>query len=339
MASHTSAWEAFDGWIKQSLELGASDIHFVPGYNPKVRVNGELNSLVEHKLDGEQTNWMCNGLFGNSHHHGGYAEEMHTTRLYGNRIASIQGATAGGEKTLCIRFMGGEIPDMKKCNVPATFQELLSENHGIVIVGGPHGSGKTTTLHMGVNWINLNRNVNICTIEKPRYFVMEAAKALVQQHEVGVDGGSISELIRLSLRLAPDVLMVSDIDSFDSLVEVIAAAETGHLVLIQMHASEPKNAIERLLSAAPPDMQEGIRSQLSGCIAGVVQQRLVVRKGGKGRVAVCEVLGKAARKLALGADYEPGMYLTRAIDEIQRMLDASEIEDEVADRMRREFGC
>ncbi|MDC1142654.1 ATPase, T2SS/T4P/T4SS family [Planctomycetota bacterium] len=339
MSSHTAAWEKFDEWLKQSLEMGASDVHFVPGYNPQVRVNGELASLAEHKLDGEQTNWICNGLFGNSHHYGGAPEDLHTTRLYGNRIASIQAATAGGEKTLCVRFMGGDIPDMEKCNVPETYQDLLREPGGIVIVGGPHGSGKTTTLHMGVNWINLNRNVNICTIENPRYFVMEPAKALVQQHEVGVDGSSTAELIRLSLRLAPNVLMVSDIDSFDVLVEVIAAAETGHLVLIQMHASEPKNAIERLLSAAPPDMREGVRSQLSGCIAGVVQQRLVKRKGDKGRVAVCEVLGKAARKLALGADYESGMYLTRASDEIQKMLDADEIEEDVADRMRREFGC
>ncbi|MCA8913716.1 MAG: Flp pilus assembly complex ATPase component TadA, partial [Planctomycetes bacterium] len=208
----------------------------------------------------------------------------------------------------------------------------------IVLVGGPHGSGKTTTLYSMADWINENRPVHLCTIEKPRHYVFQKRQAIVQQREVGLDGPSAAALVEVSMQQDPDVLMVGDIEDFETLAGVLHAAETGHLVLVQVHAKDAVDAVQRIVEAAPESMHAQIRRQLSECLRGITIQRLVKCADGRTRKAVYEVMNESARKLATGATPDAGFYLARAADQVKALEEAGKVAKEEADRMRREFG-
>lgn len=339
MADHTTAWEKLDDWIKQAIELGATDLHLVPNYKPMGRIKGELQPLDELVLTREMTHWVGVCLHGNQTMYEGGPGYWHVTRTYGDKLADITTASAGGAKTITVRFHGGKIPTIEETNLPEKVTELLKATHGIVLVGGPHGSGKTTTLYSLLDWINRNRSVHICTVEKPRWFILQPAKALVQQHEVGLDGYSFSELLTVSLRQAPNVLMIGEVEDFDTLASVIHAAETGHLVFVQVHARDAADAVNRFLQAAPEGMQEQVKRQLRETLRGVTMQRLAKRADGKGRVAVYDILNESVRKLVDGVTPDAGFFLARANDQIETHEKAGTITREEAERLRHEFGA
>ena len=337
MTDHTQAWEHFDEWLSKALEMRASDIHLVPGYRPQVRVDGELSDLDSTPLTAAQTRWVAIGLFGNNADYG--HEQLRTSRVMaGARIADIGAARTGGNIAVTVRFHGGPIPDLARIELPEPAKQLLSAPNGIVIVAGPHGSGKTTTLYSMTDWINRNVNGVVCTIENPRWFIFEAAKALVLQHEVGLDGHDVPSLLQQVMRKAPNVLMLGEIENLETLAGVINAAETGHLVLVQLHAKDPADAVERLVSCAPPDMQPMVRQQLKATLRGIVIQRLAKRVG-DGRTAVYDVVNEGSRRLADGGTLEPGHYIARALTRIDELLQAKQIGADEADRLKREFGA
>jgi twitching motility protein PilT len=339
MAEHTEAWEKFDGWIKQGIEQSASDLHLVPGYKPSLRVDGKLEPVDEMLLTSEQTHWVGVCLFGNSV---GYdlaaGGGKHLSRTYGDKIVDITVASASGSKTVCARIHGGEIPSFERVNLPERTKELLYAPNGVILVAGPHGSGKTTTLYSMVDWINANRPVHLCTVENPRHFVLKHRQAIVQQREVGLDGPSAAALIEVTMKQDPDVMMVGEIEDFETLAGVLHAAETGHLMLVQVHAHDAAEAVQRIVDAAPESMHDQVRRQLGECLRGISVQRLARRAGGNGRVAVYEVMNESARKLAKGAAPDAGFYLARAADQIKEYEEAGTINKEEAERMRRDFG-
>jgi len=341
MTDHTEAWMKWDGWLKKCVELRASDLHLVAGYKPMARVNGELQALDDMVLERSQTRWVVICLFDNGADYNlqgqGY---LHQTRtLEGGKIAEITAASAGGSKSLAVRFHGGAIPSIEEANLPASVTTLLKASNGLVLVAGPHGSGKTTSLYSMLNWINQNRNVHICTVEKPRHYLLQPAKALVQQREVGLDGMSAAGLIAAAMRQDLDVLMVGEIEDFDTLAGCIEAAETGHLVFVQVHAKDAREAVNRVIEAAPESMHGSIRRRLAECLRGVSVQRLAPRADGKGRIAIYEMLAEGARKFIDGGTPDKGFYLSRAEDQIREHEAKGTIKREAGEMLRREFGA
>jgi Tfp pilus assembly pilus retraction ATPase PilT len=317
--------------------MRASDIHLVPGYRPQVRVDGELHELDSLLLTPAQTRWVAIGLFGNGADYG--HEQLRTSRVMaGSRIADIGASRTGGNMAVTVRFHGGPIPDFAAVELPEATKQLLTAPNGIVILAGPHGSGKTTTLYSVTDWINRNVNGVICTIENPRWFIFEPAKSLVLQHEVGLDGHDVPSLLQQAMRKAPNVLMLGEVENLETLAGVINAAETGHLVLIHMHAKDPRDAVERLVSCAPTDMQPMLRQQLKSTLRGIIVQRLA-KRADKGRAPVYEVVNEGARRLADGGTLEPGHYIARAHTRIDELLQAKAISIDEADRLKREFGA
>ncbi|MBX3460105.1 MAG: Flp pilus assembly complex ATPase component TadA [Planctomycetes bacterium] len=338
--THMTAWERFDDWINKALEMSATDIHIVPGYHPKVRVRGELRDLDDLLITPAQTSWIRTSLFQQGYYAPPSSGALQRSLPVGERkLADVTCASAGGEFSVAIRLHAGEVPGLDEAGYPPTIKKLLEAPNGLVLIAGPHGSGKTTTLYAATNWINQQRAVHICTAEKPRHYLFPRGKAIVQQREVGLDGASHTELVHTAMQQDCDVVMVGEIESFDTLAAVLHTAETGHLVLVQVHADSVEDAVQRLLEAAPPGMEEMNRRRLHATLRGVVMQRLITKKDGRTRVAVCEVIGEGARKFIDAGKPDAGFYLTRAHDEIAKLLDKGEVTPEAADRLRREFGA
>jgi twitching motility protein PilT len=340
MPDHTIAWESLEDWIKQGMELRATDIHLVPGYTPMARREGKLVPLNDIVLTREMTHWVYVCLFDNrgysyGREYSGYAQ---LTRTYGDTIADISAASTGGARSIAIRLHGGTIPELDKSNVPVRVTELLNAPNGLILVAGPHGSGKTTTLYMLTEWINRNRAVHLCTVERPRHYLFQPRQAMIQQREVGLDGPTPASLIDAAMHQDLDVLMVGDIEDFDTLAGVLNAAQTGHLVLVQVHAKDAADAVQRIVGAAPEGMQGQVRRQLSECLRGVIVQRLARNKDGKHRVAVCDILGEGARKFVDGGKPDAGFYLARIQDEIRKLEQAGTIDKQEAERLQREVG-
>ncbi|MBZ0134910.1 MAG: Flp pilus assembly complex ATPase component TadA [Planctomycetes bacterium] len=340
MSDHTKAWEKFDDWIKQGIEMRASDLHLVPGYKPSLRVDGTLKPIDDMILNSEQTHWIGVCLFGNSvSYELAGAGARHLARTHGDIIVDITVASAGGNKTVCVRMHGGEIPSFEKVDLPERTIELLKAPNGIILVAGPNGSGKTTTLYSMTDWINANRAVHICTVEQPRHYVFKRKQAIVQQREVGLDGPSAATLVEVSMKQDPDVIMVGDVEDFETLAGILHAAETGHLVLVQVHAKDARDAVERIIDAAPQSMHTQVKRQLGECLRGITIQRLAKFADGKVRRAVYDVMNESARKLVNGATPDAGYYLARAVDQVGTHEKAGSITREEGERLRHEFGA
>ncbi len=338
---HTQAWMRFDGWIKRALELGASDIHLVAGHKPQVRISGKLSELDDFLLDRTQTRWVGICLGGNDVDYRLNAEGyMHLTRdVNDEKYAAITLAMASGAVSVSIRLHGGRIPTLAQSNVPEAVTRLLSAPNGLVLVAGPHASGKTTTLYSMTQWVNENRALHICTVEKPRHYIFKPAKSIIQQREVGRDCPTAARAIDAAMHQDLDVLVVGEISDFETLAACLQAAETGHLVLVQLHANDAREAVMRLVEAAPESMHPQIKRQVANTLRGVIVQRLATLMDGKTRMAVCDVMGEGARKLLDNQRVDAGAWLVRVQDEIAKLESGRKISADEAARLLREVGA
>lgn len=336
---HTLAWIKLDEWIKRALEMRASDLFLLPGHKPTVRVNGQLSVLEDIVLDRSQTRWVgvCAADREIDYMQQGFVSVLRP--IDDKRYAEMVFARTGGNISVNLKFRGGDLPSLDESNVPQTVTRLLSAPNGLIVMAGPHGSGKTTTLYMLVQWLNENRAMHICTVERPRHYLLKPAKSLIQQREVGRDCPSAASGIDAAMHQDLDAIVVTEVEDFDTLAGVLHAAETGHLVLIQMHAHDAREAVERLINAAPEGMQGQVKLQLSRVLRGVIVQRLAMFSDGKTRKAVCDVLGEGTRKLANGDRLDAGAWLTRVQDEIAKLEAARKISAEEAARLLREVGA
>lgn len=337
---HTLVWMKLDDWIARVLELRGSGLHLVPGNRPTARVDGKLVPIDEMTLHPSQTRWVAVCMFPNGIEYqfqgGGYA---HISRKFNEVLADVTAASAGGDISVTMRFHAAAVPSIEECNLPPAVTQLLSAPNGIIIVSGPHSSGKTTTLYALLNWINLNREVMISTVERPRHYLLPRGKSIVQQREVGLDGPSAAQLVAAAMHQDVDVLMLGEIEDYETLGAALNAAETGHLLLVQIHAADAREAVERFLYAAPDGMQAQVKKQLSQTLRGVVTQRLVTKAEGRGRLPVYGLIGEGARKYVDGAEPDTGMWLARMQDAIQKLESEKKITAQEAERARREIGA
>lgn len=190
-----------------------------------------------------------------------------------------------------LRIMGATIPKLEDMDLPQdTLISLSEQPRGLVLVTGPTGSGKSTTLAAMIDYINRNRAEHILTIEDPTEFVYTEVKSLIHQREVGTDVESFASALRSALREDPDIILLGEMRDFETISAAITAAETGHLVFGTLHTISAAESVGRIVDVFPPHSQNQIRTQLAAVLRGVVSQQLLPRKDGNGRIAATEIL-------------------------------------------------
>ena len=194
-----------------------------------------------------------------------------------------------GKVSCVMRALNTDIPSFSQIGLPDSVQQLLQRPRGLMLVTGPTGSGKTTTLASSIDWINANNAHHILTIEDPIEFVFENKNCLVRQREVGEDTKSFSKALRSALREDPDIILVGEMRDLETISLAITAAETGHLVMGTLHTSSASQTIDRIIDVFPTSQQQQIRVQLSGSLIGVISQTLCKTKDNK-RTLAAEIL-------------------------------------------------
>ncbi len=275
------------------IERGGSDLHLNPGRPPVIRIHGDLVSLPGAAvLDDAAVQALCNEL--TTERQRAEVAEVGTTdfgiaHASGNRFrASV--FRQRGRMSAVLRLIPSKLLSFDQIGLPEACKELLTRPRGLILVTGPTGSGKTTTLATMIDWVNTNRDAHIITIEDPIEYYHSHKKGIVTQRELGADVPSFPEAIRRALRQDPDVVLVGEMRDLDTISAAITAAETGHLVFGTLHTTGSARTVDRIIDAYPTNQQEQVRAQLSVSIVAVISQVLMAKKDGKGRVAAFEVM-------------------------------------------------
>ena len=282
--------------IKKILELAKSnpkisDLHLRGGTNIAYREMGDIviekNSRVESKDIEELLKKNCSEseikIF-NTKKELDCAVILDELRFRANFYKTLNGPA------VVLRRVETKIPAMDSLGLPAVLFELIDAHKGLVLVTGPTGSGKSTTLASIIDQINGNRPANIITIEDPVEFIHNDKKSIISQREVGKQTESFAKALKGALREDPDVILVGELRDLETIGMALTAAETGHLVFATLHTSGAPNTINRLIDVFPPDQQSQIRAQISESLKMVVTQKLFKKKDGSGRVAAFEIM-------------------------------------------------
>ncbi len=282
-----------DEILEVGLRRGASDVHLKVGNQPMLRIDGQLRPMVEkRKLIGEDTTAISNQIMTLKQKK--VFKEKHEVDLayslsgVGRFRVSVfqQRGTIG----MVFRTIHTRIRNFEELYLPPALARLAMEPRGLILVTGSTGSGKSTTLAAIIEEINLKKTAHIITIEDPIEYLFKDRRCIINQREVGSDTNTFAEALRSALRQDPDIIMVGEMRDFDTIQTALTAAETGHLVLSTLHTVDALETINRIISVFPPHQHEQVRLQLSSVLKGVVSQRLLPRKDGKGRVPAVEVL-------------------------------------------------
>lgn len=278
--------------LVMASEKNASDIHITVGVPPKCRVNGELVDIGFPTFSPEDTVSMVMGLMNerqrNILEEKGEVDFSYALQHLGRYRVNI--FKQRGTYAASIRLVGTTIPTPESLGIPSSVLEQTKKKRGLVLVTGPTGSGKSTTLASMLDIINSNYNSHIITLEDPIEYLHKHKKSIVNQREVGHDTHSFGNALRAALRQDPDVILVGEMRDLDTISIAVTAAETGHLVFSTLHTIGAANTIDRIIDVFPPHQQQQIRIQLAAVLECVVSQQLLPKAGGKGRVAAFEVM-------------------------------------------------
>jgi twitching motility protein PilT len=283
--------------LRYTVERGASDLHLKVGNVPFIRVDGELQPTQFDALTAAQTNDFSDALM--SEHKrkefllSNEADLGYT--LHGVGRFRINVFRQRGVVGMAIRRVRSEIPTIEELRLPQAVRGLADSPRGLVLVTGPTGTGKTTTIAAMIGHINATRRAHIVTVEDPIEVVHEDDLSIIQQREVGLDTDSYGNALRHIVRQDPDVIFVGEIRDAESALSAIQAAETGHLVISTLHTIDCLETVNRVLDLFPPQMTKEVRTSFAGALRGIVSQRLVQRADGKGRVPTCEILINTGR--------------------------------------------
>ncbi len=281
-----------DSFLELVTEQGASDLHFCAGSVPTIRHDGDLVQLPFRRLSESETKRFLFEIltaeqkerFNNKLDLDFVYELAGVGRFRANFFRQALGPAA------VFRIIPNEIPSLDSLNMPASVKTLCEWKNGLVLVSGPTGAGKTTTLAAMVTEIAHKRRRHIITIEDPIEFIHQQGRSVITQRQVGVHVNSFAGALRSALRESPDVVVVGEMRDLETIHLALAAAETGVLVIGTLHTNSAASAINRIIDATPEESREQVRSILSVLLRGVVAQHLVKRANGEGRIAVVEVL-------------------------------------------------
>ncbi|MBS2039466.1 PilT/PilU family type 4a pilus ATPase [bacterium] len=280
-----------DDLLRVVINYNASDLHIKANAPPTVRLNGELVPIGERPLTEQESLFLVMSSI----------PKEKRSRL--NSIREIDAAYVSrgvrfrlnaflerGRVSAAFRMISTQVPSFEMLGLPPVLARLSNMYNGLVLVTGPAGSGKSTTLASVIDWINRNRRAHIVTIEDPIEYYHHDIHSFVSQREIGTDTQSFAEALRQALRQDPNVIMVGEMRDVETIMTAVTAAETGHLVLSTLHTPNTVQSIDRILDTFSGDQQKQIRMLLSSCLRGVVSQKLLQRVDGKGRVPAVEVL-------------------------------------------------
>jgi twitching motility protein PilT len=279
--------------LTDAVKKKASDLHITANYHPVLRIDGELvpqTSLplvtlddLEHML-ASITNEEQQKRFENE------LELDFAYNLEGKGRFRANACLQRGNISLCFRMLQVKVPDMEELGLPEICKDLALRERGLIIVSGPTGSGKSTTLAAIIKYINSLKRRRIITIEDPIEFLHENNNCFITQRELGTDTLSFGTALKHALRQDPDVIMVGEMRDLETISIALTAAETGHLILATLHTPSAPQTIDRMIDIFPPYQQPQVRVQLSTTLEGVLYQTLIPKVGGVGRVPAVEVM-------------------------------------------------
>lgn len=278
--------------LQLAIDEDASDIHLTVGKSPTIRIDGKLVGLESNILEADDLKNYIKSITSEAHQQllheqGGADFGFAYGELARFRVSVFR---QKGNYGLVLRLIPSRIRTLEEIGISPIIKEYLFKPRGLVLVTGPTGSGKTSTLASMIDLINTQTDAHILTIEDPIEYYHEHKKGIVNQREVGVDVPSFSEAIKRGLRQDPDVIFVGEMRDLETMEAAVTAAETGHLVFSTLHTTGAAQTIDRIIDAFPTNQQEQIRSQLSVCVELIISQQLMPHLSGKGRVAAFEIL-------------------------------------------------
>ncbi len=274
------------------IEKSASDLHITEKEPPILRIDGRLVRTELEKLDRQEMKKMLYGILSNAQ------KEIFERELELDFSLALPDLdrfrvnihTQKGNVEAAFRRIPLEIPSVEKLGLPQIITDLASKSNGLVLVTGPTGMGKTTTLAAMINYINSEKESLITCIEDPIEFIYSNKKSIIKQREVYSDTHSFAQALRHALRQDPNVIVVGEMRDLETISTALTAAETGHLVLATLHTPDAPQTVARIIDVFPPHQQQQVKMQLSDCLQGVVSQLLLPHSSGKGRVLCTEVM-------------------------------------------------
>lgn len=288
--------EACDVTIEQIMacakDAGASDVHITVGISPKMRVNGALKVMPFPMLLPPDTARIADSMMNEKQKQcfeekGEWDFSFSIPSMGRYRVNAFR---QRGSVAMVLRLVGTIVPTPESLSLPQSVIDLYSQKRGLILVTGPTGSGKSTTLASLVGKINMELDAHIITLEDPIEYLHRHTRSIVNQREIGIDSDSYELALRSALREDPDVILVGEMRDLETISTAITAAETGHLVLSTLHTIGAAATIDRIIDVFPPHQQEQIRTQLANVLVSVVSQQLIPTVDGRGRVAAFEVM-------------------------------------------------
>ncbi|HSW60948.1 MAG TPA: type IV pilus twitching motility protein PilT [bacterium] len=274
------------------IEQNASDLHITSGSPPQLRIDGSLRPVNVPPLSPTETKRLAYSVLTEKQKKQ-FEEKNELDLSFGVKNLSRFRANVfmqRGAISAAIRVIPYKILDFKQLGLPPVVEELAKKPKGLILVTGPTGSGKSTTLASIVDYINRNRKGHIVTIEDPIEFIHSHKNCIINQREVGADTGSFGAALRVVLRQDPDVVLIGEIRDLETMSTALSVSETGHLALATLHTNSTIETINRIIDMFPVNQQSQVRAQLSFVLVGIVAQTLVPKKYGGGRVIACEIM-------------------------------------------------
>ncbi|MCR4650649.1 MAG: type IV pilus twitching motility protein PilT [Lachnospiraceae bacterium] len=278
--------------LATAVENGASDVHITVGIPPKMRVNGRLVPMLYDRLLPPDTEQLLYSIL-NDYQKKRFEEKGETDFSFSMDEMGRYRINAYHQRGTCamaIRLVSPDIPQPENLGIPSSVVDLYQRKRGLILVTGPTGSGKSTSLAAIIDKINRYREAHVITLEDPIEYLHRHDKSIVNQREVGMDTLSYANALRAALREDPDVILVGEMRDLETISVAITAAETGHLVLSTLHTIGAASTIDRVIDVFPPHQQQQIRVQLANVLEAVISQQLMPTYDGNGRVAAFEVM-------------------------------------------------
>lgn len=281
-----------DEYLRYLVEKNGSDLHLKAGRPPLLRIKGELVPSEYPVIGKDEIKELLLPMF----------TDLQVKKLEDDRELDFSYLVEGlarfrgnifhqmGYLGAVFRVIPVEIKTIDQLDLPQVLKELVFKNQGIILVTGPTGSGKSTTLAAMIDHLNVNRHHHIITVEDPVEFVHRDKNCTINQREVGFDTRSFSEALKRALRQDPDVILVGEMRDPETITIAMTAAETGHLVFSTLHTNDAKQSIDRIIDTFPPQQQHQVRMQIAMTLHATVSQRLVKKSDGSGRVAIIEIM-------------------------------------------------